>query len=221
FSPQHRSKLAGIETADSISINFHKLFWQPIPCSIFLLRDAQNFDAIKMYADYLNPEDHEQEGVPDLVTTSLLTTRRFDALKLWISLQSLGREKLARMIDRTIELATHAAAVMRKTPQLELICEPQLSTVVFRMIPPRVPHPRPSSCEGQGGDVDPLSVSISADQLNARLRQRLFDTGRAVIGHTRIRNQQCLKFTCMNPSVTDAQLENLIEAILQVAAELV
>ena len=221
FSPQHRSKLAGIETADSISIDFHKLFWQPIPCSIFLLRDAQNFDAIKMYADYLNPEDHEQEGVTDLVTTSLLTTRRFDALKLWISLQSLGREKLARMIDRTIELATHAAAVMRKTPQLELICEPQLSTVVFRMIPPRVPHPRPSSCEGQGGDVDPLSVSISADQLNARLRQRLFDTGRAVIGHTRIRNQQCLKFTCMNPSVTDAQLENLIEAILQVAAELV
>ena len=91
------------------SIDFHKLFWQPIPCSAFLLRDARYFDSIKLHADYLNPELHEDDGIPNLVTTSLLTTRRFDALKLWISFQSLGRAKLAAMIDRTIELANHTA----------------------------------------------------------------------------------------------------------------
>ena len=58
-----------------------------------------------MHADYLNPELHEDEGIPNLVTTSLLTSRRFDALKLWISFQTLGRDKLAAMIDRTIDLA--------------------------------------------------------------------------------------------------------------------
>jgi L-2,4-diaminobutyrate decarboxylase len=197
FSPQHRSRLAGIEIADSISIDFHKLFWQPIPCGVFLLRDVQNFDHIKMHADYLNPEHHQEEGVPNLVTTSLLTSRRFDALKLWISFRALGRQKLAHMIERTIELANHAAALIGKTPQLELICEPQLSTVVFRIVP--------------------ANSRVNADQLNALVRQHLFQSGHAVIGHTRVRNQQCLKFTCMNPTVTDSQMEAYVQEILKVS----
>jgi L-2,4-diaminobutyrate decarboxylase len=200
FSPQHRSQLAAIEAADSIAIDFHKLFWQPIPCSVFLLREARNFGYIKMHADYLNPERHEQAGIPTLVTNSLLTSRRFDALKLWISFQSLGRKKLAEMIDRTISLANYAADVVRRTPQLELICEPQLSTVVFRYVPPR--------------------PELDADQINAAIRQQLFNQGRAVIGHTRVRNQQCLKFTCMNPAVSETQMRNLIQLILNVINEI-
>jgi L-2,4-diaminobutyrate decarboxylase len=100
FSARHRDELKGVESADSLGIDFHKLFWQPIPCSAFLLRDAHHFDSMKLYADYLNPEPDEGEGIPNLVTTSLLTSRRFDALKLWISLQALGRSKLSAMIDR-------------------------------------------------------------------------------------------------------------------------
>src|SRR5439155_27367891 len=87
FSPQ-RGRLAGLQSADSVSIDFHKLFWQPIPCSVFLLANAQPFELIKMHADYLNPEAHESAGIPDLVTKSVLTSRRFDALKLWISFQT-------------------------------------------------------------------------------------------------------------------------------------
>lgn len=194
FSATHRNKLAGIEAADSVTIDFHKLFWQPIPGSAFLLRDASSFELIKMHSDYLNPETHEQEGVPNLVTTSLLTSRRFDALKLWISFQSLGREKLAAMIGRTIALAVHAANIVRHTPQLELLCEPQLGTVVFRYLPT--------------ADVEP-------NRFNARLRQDLFDSGIAVIGHTRVRGQQCLKFTLMNPSVDEHDIEQLIRMIVE------
>lgn len=197
FSPRQRGRLAGLEAADSVSIDFHKLFWQPIPCSVFLLADAQQFDLIKMHADYLNPEAHEAAGIPDLVTKSVLTSRRFDALKLWISFQTLGREKLAQMIDRTISLANHAAEVIRRNPRLELMCEPQLSTVVFR--------------------VRPISPDIDSDQLSARIRQQLFHTGRAVIGHTRVRNHPCLKFTCMNPAAHETDLEALIEQIVQVS----
>jgi L-2,4-diaminobutyrate decarboxylase len=190
FSARHREKLNGIEIADSLSIDFHKLFWQAIPCSAFLLREARHFDAIKLHADYLNPELHEDEGIPNLVTTSLLTTRRFDALKLWISFQTLGRTKLAAMIDRTIELASRAAKVVKETPSLELVCEPELSTVVFRYVP--------------------ANAASDADRLNSVLRQRLFDQGLAVIGHTRVGNRQCLKFTCMNPAVTEAEMEALV-----------
>jgi L-2,4-diaminobutyrate decarboxylase len=195
FSPGHRGRLAGLEIAESVSIDFHKLFWQPIPCSVFLLANAQHFDLIKMHADYLNPEAHETAGIPDLVTKSVLTSRRFDALKLWISFQTLGREKLAQMIDRTISLANHAAEVIRRNPRLELMCDPQLSTVVFR--------------------VRPISADIDSDQLSARIRQQLFHTGRAVIGHTRVRDYPCLKFTCLNPAANEADLEALIEEIVQ------
>ena len=150
-----------------------------------------------MHADYLNPEAHESAGIPDLVTKSVLTSRRFDALKLWISFQTLGHEKLAQMIDRTISLANHAAEVIRRNPRLELMCEPQLSTVVFRVLP--------------------ATAGIDSDQLSARIRQQLFHTGRAVIGHTRVRNHPCLKFTCINPAAREADIEALIEEIVQLS----
>jgi len=193
FSAEHRPRIDGIAQADSLSIDFHKLLWQPIPCSVFLVREAQDFDSIKMHADYLNPELDEAAGVPNLVTTSLLTSRRFDALKLWISLQSLGRIQLAAMIDRTIALAAYSAEVVRATQSLELMCEPQLSTVVFRYIP--------------------RQAGLDADLINAAIRRRLFETGSAVIGHTRVHGQQCLKFTCMNPAASDSQMKELIEMV--------
>ena len=195
FSARYRDKLHGIEAADSVGIDFHKLFWQPIPCSALLLRDARHFDSIKVHADYLNPERHEDSGIPNLVTTSLLTTRRFDALKLWSSFQTLGRDKLSAMIDRTIDLANHAAKIVARTPRLELLCEPQLSTVVFCYIP--------------------VNAHSDADQLNFRLRQELFNRGIAIVGHTRVLGRQALKFTCMNPTVTEAQLEKLIGVIVE------
>jgi len=193
FGNRFRDKLRGVEAADSLSIDFHKLLWQPIPCSAFLLRDARHFDTIKLHADYLNPENHEDEGIPNLVTTSLLTSRRFDALKLWISFQALGRAKLAAMIDCTIELATHAAEVIRNSPRLELVCAPELSTVIFRFVPSH--------------------AEIDANRLNAALRQHLFDHGIAVIGHTRVHNRQCLKLTLMNPTVREEQIQLLLRTV--------
>jgi L-2,4-diaminobutyrate decarboxylase len=200
FSARHRDQLSGIDSADSIGIDFHKLFWQPIPCGAFLLRDPSHFDAIRLHADYLNPELHEDAGIPNLVTTSLLTSRRFDALKLWISFQSLGRTQLADMIDRTIELALHAATVVHDTPRLKLVREPQLSTVLFRYVPTR--------------------LELDSDSMNTKLRQRLFDRGLAVLGGTRVRDRQCLKLTCMNPTVTEQQMEALIRTVVDLGLEM-
>ena len=200
FSTLHRGKLNGIESADSLSIDFHKLFWQPIPASIFFLRDARHFELIELHADYLNPEIHEEQGIPNLVTRSLLTTRRFDALKLWFSFQLLGRQKLEAMIDRTIQLALVAANAVKRTAPLQLVHGGSLSTVVFRYVPER------------GG--------LDEDHLNAEIRQRLFERGSAVIGHTRVGGRQVLKFTCMNPSVSEAQIEELVRIVVEQGRQL-
>jgi L-2,4-diaminobutyrate decarboxylase len=200
FSRRHRHQLEGVASADSVSLDFHKLFWQPVPASVFMLRDARHFELIELHADYLNPEMHEEQGIPNLVTNSLLTTRRFDVLKLWLSFQMLGRQKLSAMIERTIELAHFAAKAASRTPKLQLVHGASVTTIVFRYVPAR--------------------PGIDEDAFNRALRQRLFDLGIAVIGQTRVGGRQCLKLTCMNPAVSDAQIERLVCAIAEHGQEL-
>jgi L-2,4-diaminobutyrate decarboxylase len=194
LSARHRNKLRGIENADSISMDFHKLFWQPIPCAAFLLRDASQFRHLEVHADYLNPEAHDEAGIPNLVNKSLSTTRRFDALKLSFSLQVLGRDKFGQMVDRTLALATYAADYIRENSSLELIHQPELGCVVFRYRP---------------------GEKSNTDRLNRELRENLFHRGVAVLGHTRVRGQQCLKLTCMNPMTSEKDLQALLDLVVE------
>jgi L-2,4-diaminobutyrate decarboxylase len=200
LSDRHHDKLQGIENADSISMDFHKLFWQTISCAAFLVRDPSRLRHLEIHADYLNPETHEESGIPNLVSKSLATTRRFDALKLWLSFQVLGRDKFGKMVDRTLELAAHAAQAIQSNPALELLHRPQYGCVVFRY--------RASKSPADG------------DQLNSALRQRLFDRGAAVIGHTRVHGRQCLKLTCMNPMTSEEQIDALLRLIAECGLEL-
>lgn len=200
LSEHHRDLLRGLEQADSISMDFHKNFWQAISCGAFLVRDTAQFRHLEVHADYLNPETDEEFGIPNLVNKSLATTRRFDALKLWLSFQTLGREKFGRMVDRTMELAAHAARSIRANPALELLHQPQYGCVVFRYRPSR--------------------PNANTDQLNASLRQKLFERGVAVLGHTRVRGQQWLKFTCMNPTVSEKELDILLQQIVEQGRDL-
>jgi len=195
LSDRHREKLRGLEGADSISMDFHKEFWQCISCAALLVRDAGQLRHLRIHADYLNPETDEEAGIPNLVNKSLSTTRRFDALKLWFSFQLLGREKFGKMVDRTIELAAHAARLIQSSPPLELLVEPEYGCVVFRY--------RPSGSK------------IDGDRLNSALRQGLFDCGLAVIGHTRVRGQQWLKLTCMNPATSEEEIDALLRLIVE------
>lgn len=198
FSARHRERLRGLAASDSVSLDFHKLMWQPIGCGALLVRDVAKFDLMRMHADYLNPEEHELQGVPDLVTRSLLTTRRFDALKLWTSLQSLGSKRLGEMIDHTLELASNAARYIASQPTLELITPPQIGCVLFRYAP--------SSASG-------LVDSQQLDAINSAVRRELFEAGEAVVGETRVRGRVCLKFTCLNPLATDDDYRQLIDSV--------
>jgi L-2,4-diaminobutyrate decarboxylase len=193
LSDESAHLLAGIERADSITMDFHKLFWQPVSCGALLIRDARMFELIEQHAEYLNPESHAELGIPDLVTRSVLTTRRFDALKLWVSLRSLGRRTFGRMVEHTRAVARAAADFIRESPRLELIHAPTLGCVVFRYLPAR-------------GDLD-------AGMLNERIRRTLFDEGVAVLGQTRVRGRVCLKLTLLNPAAGQTSITDLLEAI--------
>lgn len=90
---------------DSVTLDFHKQFFQTISCGAFLLKDARHYELMRYQAAYLNSEFDEEHGVPNLVSKSLQTTRRFDALKLWMGLEALGQKQYAAIIDHGVTMA--------------------------------------------------------------------------------------------------------------------
>ncbi len=199
LSDRHQHQLAGIELADSITVDFHKLFYQPISCGAFLLKDHSYFDLIKLHADYLNPEINVDQGIPDLVTKSIQTTRRFDALKLLVSWQTLGRRQFAEMIDTTIDLAQDTAKLIEQDIDLELAHQPMINAVVFRY------------CTKQ--KMGKKNLAVSSDQINQAIRAKLLQTGEAVIAQTKIRDRTYLKFTLLNPRTTLTDIRKLLDKI--------
>ncbi len=88
---RRRALLSGIERADSVTVDFHKSFFQPVSSSAVLVRDRATLGHVTIRADYLNPVEHaDRRGIEDQVDKSLQTTRRFDALKLWFTLRAHG-----------------------------------------------------------------------------------------------------------------------------------
>lgn len=181
ISRKYRSLLNGIEYADSVALDFHKHFFQPISCSAFLLRQGEHFDAMRIHADYLNPTEDDALEIPNLVSKSLQTTRRFDALKLWVSLQSLGARRYGSLIDYSIDLANEVADLLKKDPMFELVQVPQLSSILFRI---RLP------------ELDLASM----DTLNRLAAHHLLANGIANLGVTRRNSLTTLKMTLLNPA---------------------
>jgi L-2,4-diaminobutyrate decarboxylase len=205
FSPRYRGLLDGLSAADSVALDFHKLLWQPLSCGVFLVRRQQELATLEYRADYLNPEDDEMADMPSLVGDSpLLTSRRFDALKVLMSFQAVGREAMGEMVDRTIELAAYAAEAIAAEPTLELERAPSLGIVVFRCLPP-------------AGPVDAAVEVMVANALNESLRRDLLTGGVAVIGRTEVGGMTFLKLTLLNPRTTESDIDRLVQTVVDAA----
>lgn len=197
--PSLKDRLKGIDQADSVTVDFHKFFYQPISSSAFLVKNAQDFNLIQLNADYLNPLEDEEIGLPNLVTKSIQTTRRFDALKLYMSLQHIGIGGLESIVCRTLRLADNVAQLIQQDKRFELANSPSLNAVVFRWV-------------GKGE----LHAS-ELDAFNQQASQILIMKGLANIAKTRYENKAWLKFTLLNPQT---EIEDIVEVLDHVHAEI-
>lgn len=199
LSDLHRHKLAGVERADSVTVDFHKQFYQPISCAGFLVRDGDSFSLMGLHADYLNPESDESAGIPNLVGKSVQTTRRFDALKLYISLRATGRRALAGMVEHTLEVAEEAASRIAADPELELANEPELGAVVFRYLPQK---------------------PTDSDHVNRRIWGELVREGECMLARTRVGGESHLKFTLLNPATEVGHIEGALRRVKELGRAL-
>ncbi|WP_028866577.1 pyridoxal phosphate-dependent decarboxylase family protein [Psychromonas hadalis] len=199
LSKKHKARLKGIESADSVSVDFHKLFYQTISCGALLIKDKNNFNTLLHHADYLNREGDE---LPNLVDKSIATTKRFDALKMFMTLKAVGAETLGTMFDDLLALTQEVAALIKQSKMFSLCCEPLLSTLLFRLTE-------------QGTLTDE-----AFNKLHQTLRLQLLTSGDAVIAETKVDGKLFLKFTLLNPCLTLNDFDSLFIKIELTATKL-
>ncbi|MER7752158.1 pyridoxal-dependent decarboxylase [Kitasatospora sp. NPDC097643] len=233
--------LDGIARADSVSLDWHKLGWQPAAAGVFLVRRAETYVSLARRAEYLNPVDDERAGYPSLLGRSLRTTRRADAFKLAVTLRTLGRDGLGRLVDTCHDLARTAAEAVEAEPALELHAEPVLTTVLFRYRPVAgtarsaagegLPEAgaaagrvvaEPAVGDRATGDRaagERVADEAALDELNGALRRLLLRTGRAVVGRTELPGEGPgrvrLKLTLLNPHTTAGEVRALLREVVR------
>ena len=188
LSNRSRPTFAGIELADSVTIDPHKWLFTPFDCGAVIYREpslarashtqtAPYLDAVQG-TDYDNPADY-----------ALHLSRRPRGLPLWMSLLAHGTDAYVRSVEICLDLAEYAAARVRRSDALTLAAEPSLSVVTFE----RVGWSR--------ADYERWSLS-------ARRRGLGLITPTAVAGRT------ALRFCFVNPQTTPADIDLLLDDIV-------
>ncbi|MER5203116.1 aminotransferase class V-fold PLP-dependent enzyme [Streptomyces sp. NPDC002825] len=188
LSRTHRRLLDGLDRARTVTVDLHKLGWQPAAAGLLAVRDTQDLAVLGHTADYLNADDDTEAGLPDLLGRSLRTTRRPDVLKTAVTLRAFGRSGVGALVDRCMDLAQEFADLVEKAAGFDLHARPVLTTVLFRPT-----------------DADDTTV--------AAIRRTLLAEGRAVLGRARAEGVLWLKATLLNPHTTSGDLARFLTLV--------
>ena len=192
MSDKYRDRVADISLCDSLTVDFHKMFLLPISCSAIIVKHAELLECFELHADYLNREEDEEDGYINLVGKSMQTTRRFDALKVFMAFKTRGRDGFGRIIDTAVENASYFYGRISKDDDFIAPVEPEMSSVVFAY--------------NRGDDV------------NKRIRRQLLKEG-IVIGQTVKDGRVMLKFTLLNPNLKPSQIDDIIVRIKEIGSQ--
>lgn len=194
-------KFAGLELADSLSLDPHKWLYQPVDCGCLLLKDAAAARAAFAYSgDYARSLTQDPVEGFAFFEESLELSRRFRALKLWLSLRYHGLAAFRAAIAADLEHAQLLASRISATPGLELLAPVELSAVCFRY---RV----------AGKPEEALN------RLNAAILQRVLARGRVYISNASLRGRFALRACITNHRTSDADVEAVVEEVLAGARE--
>lgn len=191
FSPEYSHKLSGIEQADSITFNPQKWLYIAKTCVMVLFKNFNNLKAaFQIQAPYMKSAD----DLTNLGEISVQGTRHADVLKLWLSLQHLGKQSYAQLIDESYRLAQSFTEEIRKRPFLELASGPEMNIICFRGVPDQVsPH--------------------CWDDWNTELQAYLLQTQNIFLSLPLYRGHRWLRAVLLNPYIGKAQIGNLFKAI--------
>lgn len=195
FSADHGDRLRGIEQADSMTFNPQKWLYVTKTCASVLFRDMGHLQRdFQVAAPYMNTED----DWVNLGEISVQGTRHADVLKLWLSLQHLGKQGYRELIGASDALTETFVTAIQTRHYLELASQPEMNLVCFRGCPDWLP-------------------TDQWDAWNRTLQQYLLREAQAFLSLPRYRGQNWLKVVLLNPYTTEADIQQIFGAIDQFA----
>ena len=193
LSPREAGKVPGLDRADSLTVDPHKWLFQPYDIGGLLVRRREDllrtFHREPEYYAVWGPEERPLHWYQ----YSLEGTRRFRALKLWLSWKHLGTRGLASLVERNVDLAYHLANRARALG-FEVI-EPQLAVVCLRLVPPD------------------LSIEV-IDEVQRRLQRALETSGAGWLSTTSLRGRTWLRAGVINYLSTEADADRVLQTLL-------
>nr|WP_253762242.1 pyridoxal-dependent decarboxylase [Ruegeria sp. HKCCD4332] len=201
MAPKHGHLLAGMERADSVALDPHKWLHAPFEVGCCLVKEReQHLDTFALSQAYLESETRGVAAADWLHDFGIQTSRGFRALKVWMSLKEHGAAKFARLIDQNIDQAHYLADLIRARTDMELLAEPVLDIVCFRLCPKGL------------SDTD-------CEFLNREVMLRLQETGIAALSDTRVSGTYALRCAIANHRSTQSDFDILIKEMVSIAQE--
>jgi aromatic-L-amino-acid decarboxylase len=208
-----RPLFVGLERADSISLDPHKWLYSPLDCGCLLFRDdAQARVAFgNEDADYIKVlEENADESFafwyygPEL-------SRRFRALKIWLTLRYYGVRRIAAAITEDNALAAYLAELVEQAEDFELLSRPQLSICCFRFVPPALRLRLDSSIQ------EDETIKSELNKLNEIIMYAVQRGGRAYLSSATIHGKFALRVCITNFRTTRADIEQTLQIIREAA----
>ena len=203
MSRRHRTRLAGIELADSIVWDAHKMLFMPALCAITLYRNADHrFETFQQDAPYLF--DPSAPGMADIDggMRTIECTKRATGFGLWGIWSLFGETIFEELVDRTIDLARHLYDQLLNADDFETLHQPECNIVAFRYTPAFMRNETPEQL----------------DRFQRNIRTRLIRSGSFYIVQTTLGDRAALRCCLMNPMTTEDDLKELLNAIRVTAA---
>jgi L-2,4-diaminobutyrate decarboxylase len=196
FSPKYRHLVAGIEEADSVVVDYHKMMMTPsLSTAVLFKRGGDAYKTFSQRAQYLWTDQNTEEWYNGGKRT-FECTKAMSALNVYTIYRTYGEEIFQQNIERLYGLAMKFAEMIKKNRSLELAYEPQCNIVCFRF----------STVEGD------------LSKLNLAIRQSLLEEGRFYIVQTVLNGELYLRVSLMNPLSTEQELQELLLAIEEKAS---
>ena len=193
-------RFAGLDAADSLSLDPHKWLYQPLDCGMLLFRDAHAArSAFSFSGDYAKSLASDPLEAYAFFDESLELSRRFRALKLWLSLRYHGLQAFRAAIHADLAHARALATQVAGCPALELLAPVELSAVCFRYR-----HPAPA------GQVD---------RLNGAILQRVISRGRVYLSNATLGRHFALRACFVNHRTSAADVAQIVPEVLAAAGE--
>ncbi len=191
-SASHGELFAGVERADSVTVDLHKWLGVQKSCSAVLVRHRGTLEATFGHEEsYLLREDEE---VPNAVERTLEYSRPFRSLAPWVAFRVHGARSFRTWIEHTLSLADEFASMVREDPELELLVDPTLSTVCFRHAP---------------ADIGEAEL----DRHNAHLAVEIQRDGQVFIAAAELDGRTCLRVCFVNFRTRRRDLAQITETV--------